>query len=526
MSHEPGEVLDGKFRLDKRLGKGGMGQVFAGHDLILDRPTALKLLHEEVLNDHEIAKRFKLEAQIAAKIKSPYVVEVFEAGHLRSGEPYMCMELLQGETLSEVIKKGSLSVDEALDYGLQLCEGLAAAHKEGIVHRDVKPANLFLTNNSDDSRIVKILDFGISRRPYEVGDSTLTRTGVVIGTPAYSAPEQLRAERACAQSDIWSLGVVLYEALSGGRRPFEDDPKGRQKSIADLCAEVLKGEPRPLQRPDLPVGLFEVILQCLEKQAADRFPDVGVLANALTRVAPTPGRLAQTARIKRSLAHSDEPGHEPSGQLPIGDTRESVPRGERTDASGSLRTTVQWIRAEGQKAGRRAVVGGVAAVFVGLWVSYAFRPRQPSPNWPDSTNAFPPPPPSLVSAASVVPTPLPLPEAPPSAASAEPLEPPPSASTAQPTAAPPRGPTPVRPPAPDAGSRKPLPPIAPEPLRSAAPPPPPQDFVDTPGPKPTPPPPASLRQGIPAPLAGSAVASDGGTRPTQRHPQRSCLSHP
>ncbi|MRG90817.1 serine/threonine protein kinase [Polyangium spumosum] len=288
----PGDVLSGKFRIERVLGEGGMGVVLAAHHLHLGRTVAIKLLHPEALRHKEIVARFANEARSASRIQSEHVARVLDVGTLESGEPYMVMEYLEGSDLSKLVKRsGPLAIEDAVEYLLQACEALAEAHVAGIVHRDLKPANLYLTRRADGSACVKVLDFGISKAAL-VGSSPeaqqMTQTQSVLGTPGYMAPEQLRsAKHVDARTDIWALGVILQELLTG-KLAFQGS------TAPEVYAAILGSPPDPLRalRPDAPPGIEAVILRCLEKDPARRFASVGELAAALVAFAPQRAHLS------------------------------------------------------------------------------------------------------------------------------------------------------------------------------------------------------------------------------------------
>jgi serine/threonine protein kinase len=276
---EPGTVLANKFRVERVLASGGMGIIFVAHHLQLDQRVAIKVLRTHVLDDPEIVARFAREARVAAKIKSEHVVRVIDVGALPNGAPYMVMEHLQGSDLSALLKaRGPIPVDEAVEYVLQACEALAEAHLAGVVHRDLKPANLFLTRRADGSPLLKVLDFGISKvvEPLDT-DSAMTKTSMIMGSPHYMSPEQLRSARKVdGRADIWALGVVLYRLIVG-KNPFQAE------TTPELCVEILHGKPVPLLDvvPEAPKGLSEVIEGCLQKKPDKRYANVAKLARAL-----------------------------------------------------------------------------------------------------------------------------------------------------------------------------------------------------------------------------------------------------
>ena len=276
-SVKPGDVLLGKYRVERLLGKGGMGLVVAARHLELGELFAIKLLLPTALAQAEVVERFVREARSSARLRGEHVARVHDVGRLPDGAPYMVMEYLEGKDLRALVRKGGpLPVEDAITFVLQACEAIAEAHAAGIVHRDLKPANLFLSRRPDGSPSVKVLDFGISKQT-GVEEVELTSTGAMLGSPMYMSPEQIaRAKSADARADIWAMGVVLYEILTG-RGPFKAD------SVLELAALILQTEPpRPLElRPDLPPAVEAVILRCLRKRPEERFQTIGELAAAL-----------------------------------------------------------------------------------------------------------------------------------------------------------------------------------------------------------------------------------------------------
>jgi serine/threonine-protein kinase len=292
---EPGSVLAGKFRVERVLNAGGMGVILVAYHIQLDQRVAIKVLRTHILDEPEVVARFAREARIAAKIRSEHVVRVLDVGSLPNGSPYMVMEYLQGSDLSALVKaRGPLAVEEAVEYVLQACEALAEAHLAGVVHRDLKPANLFLTRRADGTSLLKVLDFGISKviAPLDE-DSAMTKTAVMMGSPHYMSPEQLKSARSVdARADIWALGVVLYKLVTGVN-PFNAE------TTPELCVEILHGKPTALAKvaPAAPAGLGEVIERCLKKKPADRFRNVAELAHALAPFASTSAK-ASVDRIE------------------------------------------------------------------------------------------------------------------------------------------------------------------------------------------------------------------------------------
>jgi serine/threonine protein kinase len=297
----PGERILGKYRILGLLGQGGMGVVCsAEHEQLKDR-VAIKFLRPEAIAAPGAAARFLREARACVRIKSPHVARVSDTGTTDAGLPYMVMEFLEGEDLARRVQRaGALPVALAVTLLLQTTEALAEAHALGIVHRDLKPANLFVTQRLDGSPCIKVLDFGISKTlGFGSTGGQLTSENTLMGSPSYMSPEQLRSTRDVdARTDIWSLGVVLHELLSG-HLPF-----GAQ-STAELCVKIMTTAPPPLGavRPDVPQGLAAIVLRCLEKDPAHRFPSVGELALALGAFGSAEDQLIATRVARVTAAH-------------------------------------------------------------------------------------------------------------------------------------------------------------------------------------------------------------------------------
>jgi serine/threonine-protein kinase len=305
---EVGDVLDGKYRILRVIGKGGMGVVMAAVHTELGHRVALKFLLKSAVRSEEVVTRFAREARAAAMIQSEHATRVLDVGRLDTGEPFMVLEMLEGCDLGDMLNRsGPLPIQDAVTYVLEACEAIAEAHSLGIVHRDLKPDNLFLARRPDGSRTVKVLDFGISKFPLEIDmptgkGSPLTTTSAVIGSPMYMSPEQLRATRDVdPRSDIWSIGVTLYELIAG-QGPFP------WQSLPELCAAILKDEPMPLsaRRADVPPEFDNVLLRCLEKDPALRWQDVAELAAALSPFG-RPSATVSSERAMRLLARTSLP---------------------------------------------------------------------------------------------------------------------------------------------------------------------------------------------------------------------------
>ena len=290
---QEGTVLVGKYRVERVVGQGGMGIVLAARHEQLDDRVAIKLMLPAVASNPEAVARFVREARAAAKIKSEHVARVSDVGTLETGEPYMVMEYLEGADLSMLLQRqGRLPLEIAADYLLQACEAIAQAHELGIVHRDLKPANLYLTNRRDGYPLVKVLDFGISKIATGAVDSSMTRTSALMGSPLYMSPEQMNSARDVdRRTDVWSLGVILYELLTG-QPPFNGE------TLPQVCAQILTG-PMPNVRervPELSEAIQLVVARCLERDPSRRFASVEELAQALAPFSPT-GAWKRTSKL-------------------------------------------------------------------------------------------------------------------------------------------------------------------------------------------------------------------------------------
>lgn len=279
---EIGDVIAGKYRVERVVGEGGMGIVFGAHHLMLDQQVAVKVLLVDIANGEEIVERFVREAQAAARVKSDHVVRVMDAGSLDSGLPFLVMEYLEGCDLDEVLtKEGPLEPTQLCDYMLQILAALAQAHTAGIVHRDLKPANIFRRTPDGGPDLVKILDFGISKQESNRAGWKQLTGQTCLGTPAYMSPEQLRSSKNVdARADLWSLGVMMYELLTK-TLPFDGE------SPSEIFAAVLEKTPTPISslRRDVPEALIRIIDRVLQKNPDDRFADTGELALAIAPLA-------------------------------------------------------------------------------------------------------------------------------------------------------------------------------------------------------------------------------------------------
>jgi serine/threonine-protein kinase len=272
----PGDIIAGKYRVVRKLGEGGMGVVYEAIHTRIQQRVAIKMLLPDVMELPEVVPRFEREARAAGKLKSDNTARVLDVDMSENGLPYMVMEFLDGVDLGQMLEKnGALPVQEAVDYVLQACNAMAEAHAAGVIHRDLKPSNLFVLTNTGGTRKVKVLDFGISKLENET-EARVTATQAVVGTPLYMSPEQVRsAKHVDARSDIWSLGIILYELVTA-RTPFEG-------STTAAAAAICIDDPPPIAqfRPDVPPDLERAILIALQKEPGARFPNVQLLAQAI-----------------------------------------------------------------------------------------------------------------------------------------------------------------------------------------------------------------------------------------------------
>lgn len=276
----PGDVIDGKYRVESIVGVGGMGYVVAATHVELSQPVAIKFLLPDFAGNPEAVARFQREAQSAARIRNEHVARVFDIGRMSGLGPYLVMEYLVGSDLAAELQDWKcMSVQDAVDLLMQACEGTAEAHALGIVHRDLKPANLFIVRGRGGEPNVKLLDFGISKTLPTEGQAPvdLTATTSVMGSPSYMSPEQIRSSKLVDyRTDVWALGVILFEMLAGVT-PFEAD------SVQGMCAAIAADPVRSLRalRSDIPEELAAVVMQCLEKDPAKRVQHVADLATAI-----------------------------------------------------------------------------------------------------------------------------------------------------------------------------------------------------------------------------------------------------
>ena len=277
-----GQTLDGRYRIIKLIGEGGMGEVYAAEHVHIDKKYAIKLLKPEIVSNAEAVTRFRQEARSSSSIGHRNIIAIEDFGQLSDGRIYMCMELLNGAALNDMIQQ-PMPADRLLNILIQTGHGLAAAHAKNIIHRDMKPENIFVTIGPQGEDIPKILDFGIAKVSGNDGGNHLTRTGTIFGTPFYMAPEQALGNPVDARTDIYAVGVIMYECFAGSL-PFQGE------SFMGILTQHITSEPEPVaQRAakagrQLPMGLAEIITRCMQKNPAQRFSTMDELVNALIAV--------------------------------------------------------------------------------------------------------------------------------------------------------------------------------------------------------------------------------------------------
>jgi eukaryotic-like serine/threonine-protein kinase len=439
---QEGDILAGKYRVERILGEGGMGFVVAATHITLEERVALKFMRADVMSSPESVERFLREARAAVKLKSEHVAHVRDVGTLESGSPYIVMEYLEGEDFAQLLaRRGPLPIAEAADYLIQACDAIAEAHNRGIIHRDLKPANLFVTSARDGAPLLKVLDFGISKLN-ALGDApdSMTSSRAILGSPLYMSPEQMKSSRDVGVgTDIWSLGVILYEALAG-HVPFDEPTMGA------LMARVLTEAPPPLtvRNEFAPPALTTVVMSCLEKDPARRYGSAVDFARALAPFAPE----AAAERVSRIVSMSNPLTSSMSGSHSTIPATLVSPSGRVAHPSilgvAATQTAGDGDQASGQRKRRGALLATVGVVVASAAVVIFLATRSGSaPAVPVSPAAPPPLSASTPSAATATPAPtVPAPTSTAAAAAAEP-----SSSASLPAASSPTASTkPVTPP--------------------------------------------------------------------------------
>ncbi len=299
-----GTTIAGRYQIEDLLGEGGMATVYAAHHRLVDRPCAVKIMSQSLARNEVIRERFRREAKAAQKLAHPNIIEIFDQGELPDGSLYLVMELLDGQTLADVVERGALPIERALPISIQIARALARAHDLEVIHRDLKPENIFLAMTDDGRDLVKLLDFGIAR---SMQDARLTGAGEVFGTPQYMAPERITSIDAGPSQDVYALGVILYEMLTG-TLPFEAN------DIATFFIKHLKEKPPSprLKNPDVPVDLERLVLDMMAKDPKDRPVDAHRVHADLLRLVgllgiPVPAEIDEASEISRGPAKTLPP---------------------------------------------------------------------------------------------------------------------------------------------------------------------------------------------------------------------------
>jgi len=402
---QPDDVVAGKYRLVRVLGEGGMGIVYEARHVKLRQRLAIKMVRPSLAVRHNVVLRFEREARAAALLRNAHAAKVIDVDATSDGVPYIVMEFLEGRSLSSLLEsRGRLPVEEVIGWVLETCCAIAEAHDQGIVHRDLKPSNLFLASESDRS-IVKVLDFGISKLADE-SDASLTTSQVMLGTPNYMSPEQVRSAREVdGRTDVWSLGVILYELLTG-KLPFSGATPSAV--LAAIVADPVTST--TALRPDIPHELDAVVLKALSKRAEDRFASVRELASALVPFSQMDAYVtAEVAQLLKRASHAPTLASAENAELRAAAAAPTAPGWSRITAATAKPRSTLVLAAMGVV----AVIGWYAqSAFQGRAAPEAAAPVAPSP--------------AIVAASSPI--------APAVAASIHP-EPPPSASEVAPPSA-------------------------------------------------------------------------------------------
>ncbi|MDP2661355.1 MAG: protein kinase [Dehalococcoidia bacterium] len=385
-----GTILSGRYQLAEIVGKGGMATVYKATDLKLQRTIAVKVIHPDTAADPNFAKHFQTEAQNAATLNHPNILAVYDVGEDQNFE-YIVLEFVEGKTLKEVLNDGPLSIDLAVKYARQLASGLDAAHQQGILHCDIKPQNVLITKD----KIAKLADFGISRAVASTGGMT---GGMILGTLDYLAPEQIEGKRPDQRSDIYALGLVIYEMLSG------ELPFGHPETPAQALAQRIAIEPKPLRevKPGIPEDVEAGVMKALHRDPDARYQTADALAGALAHIDESHSAL--TIAVKLPLTHGQRPRwHRRRGLLPTAAGVLLISALAIVLAASALRPpSVQGVSTAGGNTGSPGI-GGVIGQLGAVLVEAVFPPR-PTPTPTGAPIVAPKPTP--VPAATPTPAPM------------------------------------------------------------------------------------------------------------------------
>ena len=398
MSLSTGDVIDGKYRIVRLIGEGGMGAVYEGENIRIHRTVAIKVLHAGVAENQDAVQRFEREAQAAGRIGSEHIVEVLDLGNLPDGDRFMVMEYMDGDSLSARIqKRGRLTAQETYPIARQILEGLAAAHGAGIIHRDLKPDNVFLLKRrGGHADFVKLLDFGISKFSALSGESgfSMTRTGAVMGTPYYMSPEQAKGAKGMDhRADLYAVGVILYECVTG-RVPFNAD------TFNELLFKIVLETPQPIEQvvPDSDPAFNQVVQRAMAREPAARYQTAREFQESVDAWAAGSGVVAAPAVFHATPNYTAQQTAQLIQPTPAGGSpRLATPEpGRQTGTPGTWANTGSGPVAEAGSAKRPsfALIGGVAvgalvlaAVGLGALRRSSSAEASPTPSAPVATPA-------------------------------------------------------------------------------------------------------------------------------------------
>ena len=415
----------GNYRLEREIGRGGMGVVYLATHVTLERPVALKLLLPELAQQPGVIDRMLQEARCAAQITGQHVVRVIDVGQLDSGQPFIVMEYVEGEDLARVLEReGRPPVAQAVQWLIEACVAIAEAHDKGIVHRDLKPENLLLAREQGSDRHIKVLDFGISKQLHRTGLRAVTRPNDLMGSPHYMAPEQIRTPLLVdARADLWALGTILIELLTG-------DAAFPGHTPSEVWACVLEGEPQlpPERLALLPAGLADVLRRAVQREPDARFQSVLDFVTALAPYADE-AALPALCAIERRASHGPRPsssrataplGSPASALAPSARSEPPPQRRRRSARAVAVLALLVAVLAAAELRERASVRARVAAPLAAAETQRSQprpsqqqqQPPQPPQQQPQQPQQPPPPPP---------PPPLPPPLPPPPHTHVEPL---------------------------------------------------------------------------------------------------------